>query len=183
MDDETNWQRQLLVGLTVLVAVGALIGGIVALISIKAADYAGIDGDQATTSPSTGRWSEPSEDEPPSDDEPSEPATTEEAPSTPTPSTATKKPQDKGITLVATPTTVSTYGRINLSGTYTGGAGTTLQVQRMEGGQWVDFPTSATVNGRTFATYVETGRPGPNKFRVKAIGESKTSNPVTVRVT
>ena len=76
MDDETDWQRQLLVGLAVLVAVGALIGGIVALISIKAADYAGIDGGASTTNPSTGLWSEPTEDEPSSDDEPSEPATT-----------------------------------------------------------------------------------------------------------
>ena len=49
MDDETDWQRQLLVGLAVLVAVGALIGGIVALISIKAADYAGIDGGSKTS--------------------------------------------------------------------------------------------------------------------------------------
>jgi len=180
MDDETNWQRQLLVGLTVLVAVGALIGGIVALISITAADYAGIDGSDSPTSPTT--LSQPSDDAP-SDDDPSEPTESGGTSVEPTPSESTKKPRpDKGITLVATPTSVSSYDRINLTGTYAGGSGTTLQVQRKEGGQWVDFPTSATVNGRTFATYVETGRPGTNKFRMKVIGASQASNPVTVRV-
>lgn len=180
MDDETDWQRQLLVGLAVLVAVGALIGGIVALISIKAADYAGIDGGSKTSAaPNTDTASEPS-DGSSTDDEPSEPAESSSAPSTTT--ETIKEPPDDAITLVATPKSVSTFGRINLSGTYAGGTGIVLQVQRMEGGQWVDFPTSATVNGDKFATYVETGRSGPNKFRVKAIGESKTSNAVTVQV-
>lgn len=178
MDDETNWQRQLLVGLGVLVAVGALIGGIVALISIKAADYAGIDGSSSTTSRET--VSEPSDESPTTEDEPSGPSASSDNPSTPT--QTTEEPPDRAITLVASPKSVSTFGRINLSGTYAGGAGIVLQVQRMEGGKWVDFPTSATVNGDTFATYVETGRSGPNKFRVKAIGDSMASNAVTVRV-
>lgn len=187
MDDETDWQKQLLVGLGVLVAVGALIGGIVALVSIKAADYAGIDGGKSTASsgPSSAAWGEPSTDEPESEDEsgsPEAPETSDDQPSTPESSQPPEKPRDKGITLVATPKSVSSYDRINLSGTFAGGGGTTLQVQRMESGQWVDFPTSATVNGSEFATYIETGRPGANKFRVKAVGGNKTSNTVTVRV-
>lgn len=187
MDDETNWQKQLLVGLGVLVAVGALIGGIVALIGIKAADYAGVDGGGSgssnASSPDDNPWNPPSDE--PSETgspEPSEPQTSADEPATPEDTESTKQPRDKGITLVATPKTVSTYGRINLSGTFAGGGGATLQVQRKEGGQWVDFPTSATVNGGEFATYIETGRPGPNKFRVKAVGDSTTSNTVTVRV-
>lgn len=185
MDDETDWRRQVLVGLGVLVAVGALIGAIVAVVSIKAADYAGIDGANPAANSGTAPWSEPTEDENPSPSQNSEsvePEPSDDEPSEPDKSDRTKEPRDDAITLVASPTSVSTYGRINLTGTFAGGAGTTLQVQRREGGQWVDFPTSATVNGGEFATYIETGRPGPNKFRVKAIGGSKTSNTVTVRV-
>lgn len=181
MDDETDWRKQLLVGLGVLVVVGALIGGIVALVSIKAADYAGIGGSTATSGPATKAWSPPTDAESPSATEGTEPETSEEPPESPT-SQPPERPRNKGITLTAQPKAVSSYGRINLTGTFAGGAGTTLQVQRMESGQWVDFPTSATVNGGAFATYIETGRPGPNKFRVKAVGGSKTSNTVTVRV-
>src|SRR3954463_4147953 len=49
VDDESDWQRQVLVGLVVLVTVGAIVGGIVALITIKAADLAGIDDTAANT--------------------------------------------------------------------------------------------------------------------------------------
>ena len=62
MDDESNWQRQVLVGLTVLVAVGALIGGVVALVSIKAADMAGISGDTSSSQPPDRRAIQPSDD-------------------------------------------------------------------------------------------------------------------------
>ena len=48
MDDETDWRKQLLVGLGVLVIVALLIGGVVGVIAIKAADVAGIDGSTST---------------------------------------------------------------------------------------------------------------------------------------
>jgi len=54
-------------------------------------------------------------------------------------------------------------------------------VQRFEGG-WVDFPTSATVEGGTFDTYVESGQTGPNRFRVLDKSNGEVSNTVTVKV-
>jgi hypothetical protein len=49
VEDESDWQRQVLIGVLVLVTVGAVVGGIVALITIKAADLAGIDDSAANT--------------------------------------------------------------------------------------------------------------------------------------
>jgi hypothetical protein len=182
MDDESSWQRQVLIGLTVLVAVGALIGGVVALISIKAADIAGISGDDATTAPTTGRWSKPSDTGATTTSEPTDDApSTTSAPPTTTEPERTREP-DRGITLEANPSSVSTYEPITLTGTYPGGSGETLQVQRWEGGQWVDFPTSATVNGKSYETFVETGRAGKNKFRMKVDGGDESSNTVVVQV-
>ena len=48
MDDETDWRKQLLVGLGVLVIVALLVGGVVGVIAIKAADVAGIGGSTST---------------------------------------------------------------------------------------------------------------------------------------
>lgn len=183
MDDESNWQRQVLVGLTVLLAVGALLGGVVALISIKAADLAGLDDSAASSSPSSSRWTKPTDTGAGSDDEPSGEAPSTTAPPSTTEPEQTREPQpDTGITLVATPDSVSTYQPITLAGTFPGGSGQTLQVQRWEGGQWVDFPTSATVNGKNYETYVETGRAGTNKFRMKVTGGDDASNTVVVEV-
>jgi hypothetical protein len=57
-----------------------------------------------------------------------------------------------------------------------------LQVQRKEGGSWSDFPVSVTVSDGRFSTYVQTGRSGPNRFRVRDTDSKRVSNPVTVRV-
>jgi hypothetical protein len=56
-----------------------------------------------------------------------------------------------------------------------------LQVQRFEGG-WTDFPSSTSVSGGTFTTYVMTGQSGMNKFRVVDPATGKKSNAVTVHV-
>jgi hypothetical protein len=184
MEDETNWQRQVLIGLVVLVAVGALIGGIVAVVSIKAADIAGID----DTTPSTNAQGGPlrrASDPPPSD---STTGTAPTGPSTPESTTSgspptNRPPDDPGIDLQANPQSVSTYERINLTGDYKAPSGTVLQVQRREGGTWNAFAdVTATVSGGHFATYVETGQSGMNLFRVVAVGRDEASNPVRVQV-
>lgn len=86
------------------------------------------------------------------------------------------------ISLSASPLSVSSMERIYLTGTYPRAEGASLQVQRLEGGSWRNFPTSTSVSGGTFSTYVMTGQSGPNKFRVVDRGAGKKSNPVTVRV-
>jgi hypothetical protein len=59
-----------------------------------------------------------------------------------------------------------------------------LQVQRatVPGDSWVDIPVTVTVSGGTFSTYVQTGRAGPNRFRVIDTDKEQTSNEVTVTI-
>jgi hypothetical protein len=57
-----------------------------------------------------------------------------------------------------------------------------LQVQRLEGGQWVDFPTTATVSGGQFSTYIETGHAGVNKIRVVDPSTGQSSNVVAIQI-
>jgi hypothetical protein len=56
---------------------------------------------------------------------------------------------------------------VRIQGTYHGGAGTFLRVQRWEGGQWLDFPvpTKTDESGR-FMTQAEFGQPGRYRLRV-----------------
>jgi hypothetical protein len=56
-------------------------------------------------------------------------------------------------------------------------------VQKLTNGSWQDFySVSATVSGGTFTTYIQTGTPGLNRFRVVDSDTHLASNPVTVRV-
>jgi hypothetical protein len=100
----------------------------------------------------------------------------------PSPSRTRRPQRDQGITLRASASSVGSYGRVTLSGRYPGGNGTTLQVQRREGGSWAAFPTSATVDGGSFSTYVASGQPGPNRFRVVDPTSGKGSNVVVFTV-
>jgi hypothetical protein len=70
--------------------------------------------------------------------------------------------QLEGAALSAKP-----FQAVRIQGTYHGGAGTFLQVQRWEGGKWVAFPvpTKTDQSGR-FTAYVELGRPGRYRLRV-----------------
>jgi hypothetical protein len=179
VDDESDWQRQVLIGLLVLVTVGAVVGGIVALVTIKAADLAGIDDTSTTTGahrpaggsgPTTSTTSSPTT------------GTTDTAPTQPTGPTDTTTP-DTRFTLAASPVAVSPSERIDLNGSCAAlPSGTVLQVQRREGGQWTDFPVTATCFGGSYSTYILTGHTGPNLFRMLALGRTETSNTVRVQV-
>jgi len=84
-------------------------------------------------------------------------------------SSSKKKKKDKQvrqISLSAGQTSVSPMERIDLTGTYQGGEGAVLQVQRLEGGSWSDFPVTVSVSDASFATYVQTGQAGKVKLRV-----------------
>jgi len=73
--------------------------------------------------------------------------------------------------------------RIDLSGVYPQGEGAVLQVQRMTPDHhWEDFPVTAAVSGGTFSTYVQTGRPGAQRFRVRDSDTGRVSNVVKVTV-
>ncbi len=247
MDEDTSWQRQLLVGAVALLAVAILVGGTIAVVALKAADVAGITEEGQTTGPATIQTTPDASQssEPPTtgqattEETTSEPATsapitsapatsgpaasdgtttptTPTAPTTPDfttpeftppefttpepttttptpePTTAeppttrpTRPPGDSPLTAIqlsASPQSAGTYDRVNLSGSYPSAEGTTLQVQRYEFGAWVDFPTSATVSGGTFSTYIQTGRSGLNRFRVLDTSTGRASNVVTVSI-
>ncbi len=174
-DQEPSWQRQLVIGLSVLVAIGIMIGGIVAVGALTAADFAGV----GSTSSSTH-----------STPEPILPTTGSGASQAPPPSTAsttpassTPPPAEKAITLSASPKTAGSYQQVNLTGRYPGNDGATLQVQRSVGsGPWADFPTDTRVSAGKFATYIKTGRVGANHFRMLDKATGKTSNVVTVTI-
>lgn len=196
-DDENPWYRSLLVGVGALFGVAVLVGGLIAVVALGAVSISGIgdSGPSVQAEPSLyipDRTPESDEDE---DDEgltladlnggkdPRESESPEAKPSeTPSPKEKKRKPPPSVISLSASPVEVSRMERIYLSGTYPRGEGASLQVQRFEGGSWTDFPTSASVSGGTFSSYVMTGQTGPNKFRVVDAATGKKSNPVTVTV-
>jgi hypothetical protein len=191
MDDQTSWEKQLLVGAAVLVAVALLVGGIVAVVALKAADVAGLTSEPGNNSP-TGPPAM-SEDLPESASAPTTSAPATSQPPTSSPTTTSppskddrkkdrKKKRRNRIELQVSPPSAGTYERVNLTGSYRAGDGATLQVQRLESGSWVDFPTSATVSGGTFSTYIETGHTGPNKFRMLDTATGRTSNVAVVRI-
>lgn len=193
MDENSPVRSQLLVGVGVLLAVALLIGGIVGLVALKAADVAGLNESDGTSSrdsgPPLGIGTNSRPPDPTSEPTPVSPTetststeTSDTAPTTPTETTKTRKPKPaKQITLDASPDSAGTYERVNLTGTYRRGEGSTLQVQRKEGGAWVDFPTDAYVSGGTFSTYIETGQTGQNRFRV-IDPTGRTSNVVSVMI-
>jgi hypothetical protein len=164
--------------LLVVLGLAVVVGLIIAVISVTLLKSSGIlpeagPSDQSpnvvphSSSPATGNSGSP---------------TTQPA-NTPTGLTTTPSPQDRRtIQLTASPPAAGTYERINLVGSYHGIGSPTLQVQRMEGGQWVDFPTTASVSGGQFSTYIETGHTGVNKIRMLDPSTGKSSNVVEIHI-
>lgn len=176
MDTE---KRPVLTGLIALVGVAAVLGvlgGLAVIVGVKATGIG--DTSSASTSseaPSTFELPRPSDT---STETP--PETTESSPS-PGEEPSSQTPET-GIALTASQQSVSPMQQIDLTGTYAGGEGAILQVQRFESEQWTDFPVTMSVSGGTFATYVQTSRTGPNKFRVVDTDSDAISNEVTVTV-
>ena len=70
------------------------------------------------------------------------------------------------------------FQTVRIEGTYRGGPDTFLQVQRLEGGDWLSFPLPAkTDQSGQFTTYVELERPGHYWLRVVDPGSAVTSKP------
>ena len=93
----------------------------------------------------------------------------------------TKKPATP-ITLTVGQTEVVPMGQIDLSGVYPGGEGSILQVQQFSNGGWDDFPVTASVSNETFRTFVQTGQPGVNRFRMVDSDSGLTSNEIKVTI-
>jgi hypothetical protein len=70
------------------------------------------------------------------------------------------------------------FEAIRIQGTYRGGAGSFLRVQRWEGGKWLDFPLpTKTDQSGQFTAYVELGQPGRYRLRVLDPDSGATSKP------
>lgn len=176
-----------LTGLLALVGVGVVVGLILGGGALVATKVLGIGDDGAASDGTSSGQSmylpDPEktesasgplvtlESDPEASEETSEPEATE----------STKKPEES-ISLSAGQTDVSPMQQIDLTGTYPGGEGAILQVQRLEGGKWDDFPVTASVSNETFSTYIQTSQIGKNRFRMVDTDTGKTSNEVQVTI-
>lgn len=96
--------------------------------------------------------------------------------------TESKSPEEGQISLQAVQREVSAGENIDFTGVYPGGEGAILQVQRFEGGGWVDFDATIPVSNETFSTYIFTGVVGEQRFRVIDNSTGVASNEVHVKV-
>ncbi|QNN54211.1 hypothetical protein [Nocardioides mesophilus] len=163
-----------------------LVGGVVGLVALGAAKVSGVgEGGSQTASAPPSLYMPTAEPTTTPQGFPDPPGRSAPEPSATPSATPTEKPTKKPkpqISLQAFPLQASNGERINLTGTYPGGDGVSLQIQRFEDGAWAVFPVSANVNGGVFATYIYSGRSGENRFRVVDPGSGKASNPVTIAI-
>lgn len=181
-------KHPVITGLVALVGVGLAVGLLLGLVTMVGTNMIGFDG-EAATADATGQETlvvpEPSQTEQPSGPlitlAPGE-QSSQAAQESKQPKKKNKKKQKQGISLQAGQNSVGSMDRIDLTGTYQGGDGSILQVQRRQGDAWEDFPVTAPVSDGTFSTYVQTGQSGKNRFRVRDTDSDTSSNPVTVTV-
>ena len=167
-------------GLVALVTVSASLGLILGVGALAASRLAGIDGNGSGSSAGAGEsmyLPSPSKTVVSSSESASSEASTK-----PKKKKRTKSAAAAAITLTAGQSSVAAMQQIDLTGRYPGGDGAILQVQRLDGKRWVDFPVTTSVSGDTFSTYIQTGRPGANKFRVSDTDAGKVSNRVSVTI-
>lgn len=189
LDQQDPREHPVAYGLLALVGVAVVVGLIVGLAALAGARVFGV-GEPETASTGGGEASmylpKPEPTKPDNDPQltlrPGEEAPPSAEESDPEDSKSTAKPA-KAISLSASQTSVAPMQQIDLTGIFPGGEGAILQVQRFENGAWVDFPASpVSVSNQTFSTYVQTGQPGVQRFRMLDTGTGKTSNEVKVTV-
>ena len=176
--------RPVLTGLIALVAVAAVIGIIGGMAVFFGSKMAGLDGDPAASFEGE---SSATSDRSLYLPEPTITSETVEPESAASPTVDPVEPPESEstsseITLVAAQQSVSPMQQIDLTGTYPAGEGAILQVQRLEAGNWEDFPATIPVNGETFSTYLLTAQAGENTFRVIDSDKDVMSNEVVVTV-
>jgi len=95
---------------------------------------------------------------------------------------ASKSDKTNRIQLAISPALARPMERVNLTGTYKGADNVGLQVQRLEDGSWQNFGVDATVHVGTYETYIMTGRPGEQRFRMYDPQRREGSNVVLVTI-
>ena len=173
--DETSWQKQLLIGVVMLLVVGGLIGVVVAVAGLKAADLAGIGETKHTTS-SGQRLHIPRN----VGTHRSGASCAHPASSTSTGAARHHRHAHRAFSLTASPKTARSLQKINLTGTYKAHDGTTLQVQRRQDGGLGRLPDDRTRRRRQLATFIETTHLGANHLRMTDKASGRSSNVATV---
>lgn len=178
-------KRPVVAGLLALVGVAVAVGLIAAVAVVGGARVLGLGGGHAAAVVGEGGATmvvpKPQKTQPatgPSITLGSNPTSSSTDQSSPT----IKKPK-KRISLQSGQSAVAPMSRIDLTGTYPGGEGAVLNVQKFSNGSWQDFYSiSATVTNGTFSTYIQTGTPGMNRFRVIDSDTKLASNEVRVQI-
>jgi hypothetical protein len=176
-------ERPVIAGLVALIGVAAVVGLIAAGVVVVGAHVLGLGGGHAAVVDDAGATMvvpKPQKTQPASG--PSITLGSNPTSSATGPPPKIKKPK-KQISLQAGESSVPPMGRIDLTGTYPGGEGAVLNVQKFSNGTWQDFYSiSATVTNGTFSTYIQTGTPGVNRFRVIDSDTHLASNEVRVQI-
>jgi hypothetical protein len=187
LPDRPSEGHPIVSGLVALVGVTVTVGLILGLVVVAGSRVLGIGGDDNATDSSAERSMYlPRPQKTPTASGPLislSPGETESSSSTGTDRPTESESPKFTISLSAGQTSVGPMERIDLTGTYPGGEGAILQVERFIAGAWGDFQVTAAVSDETFSTYVQTGQVGTNKFRVRDTDTGKVSNAVTVIVT
>jgi hypothetical protein len=180
-------ERPVLTGLSALIGVGLVVGLVLGGVALAGVKVLGLDGDAAAGGDPSSQQSFylPKPERTEVEDGPlitlaPDPRDSGTGSSTPSP-TPSATPETE-ISLSSGQTMVTPMQQIDLTGTYPGGEGAILQVQRFADGRWLDFPVTASVSGETFTTYIQTGQLGVNRFRMLDTDTGLASNEVRVRI-
>jgi hypothetical protein len=117
--------------------------------------------------------------------EPAETALGSGAPANPQSSPTDSPDSAEGLTATADRDSVAANEKLTISGRLTPAEdGVRLVVQRLEGGQWQDFPaTTTTSNDGGYSLWIQSGRKGVNTYRVARPDNGTASPEVRVTVT
>lgn len=184
LPDRPSEGHPIVAGLVALVGVAVVVGLILGFVTIAGSRVLGLGGDDGSADSGSQRTMYlPTPKKTPTA---TDPAITLAPGATPTndPSddpTESESPKNP-ISLSAGQTAVSPMERIDLTGTYPGGEGAILQVERFIAGSWSEFQVTVAVSNETFSTYVQTGQTGVNKFRVRDTDTGELSNAVSVTI-
>jgi hypothetical protein len=184
-DVKADEDRPVVFGLLALVGVAVAVGLVASVAFVIGAQVLGLSGGHAATVAGEGDATmvvpRPQKTQPasgPSITLGSNPTSS----STSSPPPKIKQPK-RQISLQTGQSSVAPMGRIDLTGTYPGGEGAILNVQKFSNGTWQNFYSiSATVTNGTFSTYIQTGTPGLNRFRVIDSDTQLASNQVRVQI-
>lgn len=195
-DQQPRADRPVLNGVVALIAVTLGVGAVLAAVVLVGTKVLGVGGDEQASSGSTARESMylPS---PQKTDDPQGPLVTLNTEDPNAPDLGSQDATDEAsesatdesssaaagtISLTSAATSVATGERIYFSGTYPGGEGAILFVQRFQNNAWSDFPASVGVTNGTFSSYLFTGVSGLNRFRVIDRDKNVISNEIRVQV-